>query len=292
MTSGIATVSAGGQITALNHSFVNTLGFNFESNLQGRSIYDEKSLLDSGFVEKILRCLKRKEAANYENPYRGPDNLEKYIEYTLTPIQMDDHGFEVEVLFTVNDITLERKEKERLTAEAMLDGLTGLYKQDKLISEVENRINEAKEYRYLLGMVHIDVDNFSKVNSKFGHQAASEVLGLVGHRIRSSINQDRDVGFRTGGDEFAVIFAQFPSGALEIIVSRLFNRLSELYSVSVDGRQEDIKCTFSVGVTEYSPDKDQSAEKLYKESDDATYEAKRNGKNRVVFYGSESHGRE
>ena len=202
---GIATVRPGGEITALNDAFVKTLGFKFKSDLQDHSIYDNKYLRDSGVVEKILRCFEHKKEASYEIDYVGSDGKDKVIEYTLTPIQMDEHGFEVEVLFTVNDVTLERKEKERLTVEATYDGLTGLIKQEKIIPKLNSAIEHAKKNGYLLGVAHIDLDDFSKINSKYGHPAASEVLGLVGQRIKSSIQQERDLGFRSGGDEFVIV---------------------------------------------------------------------------------------
>jgi diguanylate cyclase len=128
------------------------------------------------------------------------------------------------------------------------------------------------------------VDNFREVNTNYGHPVASKVLSIIGRRIKASISSKKDYGFRTGGDEFAIILTKYPPDALEIIVKRLVNKLSELYSPNIAGHEDVLKCTFSVGVTTYSQERNQTAQEIYEEADKATYKAKERGKNLIVFY--------
>lgn len=282
--SGIATIGVGGHITALNKAFVDVLGFQSPEQLKDQSIFNNKYFIESEFTEKILFCSEQQKEHTADRPYRGPDNKARFIEFTLTPIQIDEFGLDAEVLFTVKDITLEQEEKNRLAAEAMYDGLTGLLKHEKFYERLRDRINYAIQAGKQLGIVHIDLDDFGAINTKYKHHAASEVLKVVGQRIKSSIDQDKDLGFRVGGDEFAVIFTGYHTGSLEVVITRLFKKLSEIYTVNDGERNHIITCTFSMGVSTYSSERNQTAEKLYKEADDAMYIAKENGKNQFVFY--------
>lgn len=283
--SGIATVT-GTYITASNNMFADILGFGSDDQSLMGDTSDNKTFVEAGFTDRILDCLERKQPYSDEKPYCGPDNKERFIRYTLTPIQLDEHGFEVEVLFTVEDITLETAEKERLAEEASRDGLTGLIIQNKFNDRLTDTIQGSKIDKFPIAVIHIDIDDFGTINTNYGHPVASEVLRLVGQRIINSTCGRRDSGFRVGGDEFAVICTRYSSGALEIMIQRLFNKLSEVYSVGLSGKEHIIKCTFSIGVSEYSEEKDQNAETLYTESDKATYEAKDRGKCRYIFYNS------
>ncbi len=287
--SGIATINAdGGRITAVNKAFVEILGFESEKQLKNQSISDNKIFRDNGFSGNILDCFERQREYSNILPYQGPDNKKRFIEYTLTPFQIDDYGLDREVLFTVKDVTLEKEENNRLAVEAMYDATTGLFKHGKFIDSLSEEVDAAKRESYRLGVAHIDLDDFGAVNKKYGHHAASEILKLMGQRIKSSIDQNKDLGFRVGGDESAIIFTRYQAGSLEVIVERLFNKLSEVYGVNDGDRDQVIKCTFSVGVSTYSEDRDQTAKKLYKEADDAMYIAKERGKNRYFFYGTGS----
>jgi len=284
--SGLATIATGGKISSLNDAFVSILGFNSKDQLLGLSIYENKIFVDSGIANNILTYFEQQENASSAivQQYVGPDEKNRHIEYTLTWFALDEYGFEEEVILTVKDVTLEREENIRLAKKAMYDELTGLIRQGKFTEKLKEEIHKVKLSRQSLSLVHIDLDNFGNINKKYKHYAASEILSVVGSRINQSIDKNRDLAFRVGGDEFAVIFSDYENGSLKNIISRLFSQLSKKYSINDGERNHVVKCTFSVGISSYSPDKDQSAEILYNEADEATLAAKMQGKNRCIFF--------
>ena len=188
------------------------------------------------------------------------------------------------MLFTVRDVTLEIGEKHRLQKEANYDDLTGLLKHGKFNDTLAATLENIRSSSGTLALIHLDIDNFRDFNTRHGHPVASEILRIIGRRIEASISSRRDFGFRTGGDEFAVILTCFSPDTLQIVVERLINKLTELYNLKVGSTEQILKCTFSVGVVEYSFERNQTAIEIYEEADKATFQAKDAGRNQIVYF--------
>ena len=282
--SGIATLDSDLRITDYNKAFVDTLKFDASDSINSNSVESNTHFLKSSFPDKIRHCISDSAEISGTAEYFGPEDETRFIEYTLTPIPLDEHDFKVEVLFTVRDVTLEVDEKNRLRKEANYDDLTGLLKHGRFNERLEKVLEEVRSSGGTLALVHIDIDNFRDFNSDHGHPVASEMLRIIGKRIEASISSRRDFGFRTGGDEFAVILTGFSADALQIVVERLVNKLTELYHLKVGDTVKILKCTFSVGVVEYSSERNHTAMELYKEADTATFQAKDAGRNQIVYF--------
>lgn len=99
------------------------------------------------------------------------------------------------------------REYERINAKlllyANLDELTGLYNRRVFDRAMEEAVNNSRELAYL---VLIDLDNFKKINDKYGHHMGDEVLKELSTLLRQSFDQKRHVVSRWGGDEFAIIY--------------------------------------------------------------------------------------
>jgi diguanylate cyclase (GGDEF)-like protein/PAS domain S-box-containing protein len=281
---GIATFDWNLNITEVNKAFVETLNFDDSELLGENGVHLNKNFMASSFPEKIWECVNTQNEFSGIEEYIDSNHGARILEYTLTPLPLDDRNFHVEVLFTVKDITLEIEEKKHLEEKANYDDLTGLFKHGRFHEVLKTKLEEIRGSKRTLAVIHLDVDNFRDFNTKYGHPVASELLGIVGRRIKASTSTRRDYGFRTGGDEFAVILTEYSPDALEVVVQRLVGKLSNLYSVTVAGAENIMKCTFSVGVAEYSHQRRQDAQEIYREADKATYDAKDGGKNRVVFF--------
>ena len=280
---GIATFDLGMRITDANQVFLKTLHFDEAAPLDENAVHNNQYFAQSTFPKKIWQCIESKaELAGTQDYYIG-NSEKRVLEYTLTPIPLDDRGFRAEVLFTVRDVTLEMEEKARLEERANYDEMTGLLKGEKLDETLAQAL-PALGSDDTLALLHLDLDDFRDINTEFGHQVGSKVLSIVGQRIQGCISRDKDYAFRTGGDEFAVLLTRYAPGTLELVVQRVTQRLANVFSVSVAGQAVNLNCTFSVGVAEYSQTREQDAELLYKEADDATYQAKEQGKNCVVYF--------
>lgn len=282
--SGIATLDSDLHITDFNRVFVDTLKFEADHSQNSTTAESNQYFLNSIFPENIRQCICDLADCSGTIEYLGPNNKTRFLEYTLTPISLDDNHYRVEVLFTVRDVTLEIDERNRLQEKANYDELTGLLRHGKFNHTLEASLENVKSYGSTLALMHIDIDNFGDFNTEHGHPAANELLRIFGQRIKASISSRRDFGFRTGGDEFAVILTSFSPDNLQVIVERIINNLSGLYSLSVGGAEKSLKCTLSVGVVEYSYQRNQTVIEMYEEADKATYQAKDRGRDQIVYY--------
>ncbi len=172
-------------------------------------------------------------------------------------------------------------ERSRLTAElkvqADTDGLTGVLNRGALERAVV-QLAEAQEAPSPIGLILLDLDHFKAVNDQYGHAAGDAALRLSASRLRGLL-RDEDIVARFGGEEFAVVVPNAGEARLAEIAERLRRAIEGKPFPLDDGRA--ITLTASLGVARISTAEDVWPE-LLKAADGALYEAKRQGRNRVV----------
>jgi diguanylate cyclase (GGDEF)-like protein len=154
------------------------------------------------------------------------------------------------------------------------DALTRLYNRRVFHETLGREVARARRYDRQLTLVIFDLDDFKAVNERLGHLEGDAVLGEVAERIRGAV-RSADVACRVGGDEFAVIM---PESALADGV-KLSERLQR--AVSNTGIIQVGRIGISAGVAELT--KVDDARSLFERADHALYEAKGEGKGRVVL---------
>ena len=153
------------------------------------------------------------------------------------------------------------------------DGLTGLYNRRHVMERADDRLTEARPTGRGFAALMVDIDNFKRINDRYGHSTGDEVLREVAARLRTAV-RDGDLVGRYGGEEF-VFFADSNDGAK--IAERI--RLDVARApVALSG--EPVHATISVGVAQLSPH-DSGLEELLSRADGALYVAKRQGRNCV-----------
>lgn len=162
-----------------------------------------------------------------------------------------------------------------------LDGLTGVYNRrffdDRLIVE----INRAKRYNNPLSLAIFDIDFFKKFNDTYGHRAGDFVLSALAQFVKKQL-RSQDIVCRYGGEEFVVIMPMTKGYDAAMVLSRLRSDLQNRYFYSeFDNR--DFNILISVGVAEFPSDA-QDQDSLIRAADEALYEAKHTGRNRVVMF--------
>jgi len=172
--------------------------------------------------------------------------------------------------------------REELRRQAVRDPLTGLFNRRHFEDLLQRRFaayhREAKGFSLLL----IDIDHFKAVNDRLGHDAGDEVLRAVGVALQKCCREDEGV-FRLGGEEF-VVMLEDPEGtktpaAAERVRSMVENLKIEFQHSALH------RVTVSVGAARCPDDAMESAV-LIRRADQAMYEAKRAGRNRVCLAGS------
>ncbi len=166
-----------------------------------------------------------------------------------------------------------RKKNEELERLSVTDGLTGVYNRRYLMQALAGEVRRARRSKQPFALLMVDVDNFKKYNDTFGHLAGDEVLARLASVLRESI-REVDCAARYGGEEFAVVLAETGAEGGVAVAERVRARLaSETFAGG--------GVTVSVGVAEF-PEHGDTSESLIANADGALYQAKREGRNRVV----------
>jgi len=157
------------------------------------------------------------------------------------------------------------------------DPLTGLLNRQSLERDVERELERLKRYRGVGSLIFLDLDNFKKVNDWYGHAAGDEVLVGLGRLLQEQTRAVDIVG-RFGGEEF---LAYFPGNDAEAARTTAERLLACFRAKSFT--PAEIRVTFSAGVAQalaHGHDFDA----LSRHADQAMYQAKKLGKNRVVVW--------
>jgi diguanylate cyclase (GGDEF)-like protein len=163
-----------------------------------------------------------------------------------------------------------REELERLS---VTDGLTGLFNRRHLIEHLASEVSRSRRNHHSFAVLMMDVDHFKTYNDTHGHLAGDEVLVRVSRILRESI-RDIDFPTRYGGEEFLVLLPETSLDRAVEVAERIRTRLaSETFA---GGR-----ITLSAGVASF-PEFGETAEAVIMCADVALYEAKREGRDRVV----------
>lgn len=172
------------------------------------------------------------------------------------------------------DLKNAQVELQRL---AETDFLTGIANNRRFFEDGEREIQRARRYGHPLAALMLDLDHFKKVNDTYGHAAGDKVLVAMTDTFRRLL-RDIDVFGRLGGEEFAILLPETDLAGGRATAERLRMAIAE---TQIDAGNRTLKITISIGVTLLSPD-DAGLDAVLKRADDAMYEAKRHGRNRVV----------
>ena len=216
----------------------------------------------------------------------------------LAPM-LDASGRVTHFLGTLTDVTervrsehrlLEKQrqlEKSKRTLEglALKDGLTGLYNRRHLSEQLAREWNRARRDQLPLSLFMIDIDHFKRFNDTYGHLAGDQCIRLVADTVRRCFARGSDLVARYGGEEFVALAAGVERRQARERAELLREAIHELAGER-QGRSGPHPVTVSVGLATATPDERISAEDLLDAADRALYQAKRQGRDRVVHAAS------
>jgi diguanylate cyclase (GGDEF)-like protein/PAS domain S-box-containing protein len=169
-----------------------------------------------------------------------------------------------------------KEEAERL---AITDPLTGLFNRRFLEEKLSNELIRAKAHNNYLSIVMADIDHFKRINDAYGHKVGDEVLKALALILRAN-TRENDTVARYGGEEFVILLSNVSKYDAYRIAERI--RL-EIEDTSFEEIGVPEKITVSFGISCF-PEDGEDAIDLLKKADQALYQAKSQGRNRVVVF--------
>jgi diguanylate cyclase (GGDEF)-like protein len=166
-----------------------------------------------------------------------------------------------------------RSQNEELERLSTTDGLTGLANHRFLMQRLEEERIRARRSNRSFSVLMADVDHFKEYNDTFGHPAGDEVLKKVATILRDA-TREMDCAARYGGEEFAVVMPETNVAGAIAVAERIRERTGR---EKFPGRQ----ITLSIGVAEFPADGD-APQAVVAAADRALYQAKRDGRDRVI----------
>jgi len=174
--------------------------------------------------------------------------------------------------------------QEQLEILAKTDELTGCLSRRYLMERLENELERAARYKRLLGLVMFDIDDFKRLNDTHGHTTGDAALRSIGEVLQRSLRTADFVG-RYGGDEFLLVLPETSAHGTFQLAERIRNGISRR---EFDLRAGTMRLTVSGGVVGYPEAGVVTPEDLIDRADQALYQAKAAGRNRVFSYQPET----
>jgi len=171
------------------------------------------------------------------------------------------------------------RSREQLQNQSIRDPLTGLFNRRYMEESFERELHRAARSKTpMVSFMMIDIDHFKKINDTFGHDAGDMVLRELSH-ILLKHSRKEDIACRFGGEEFVLCLPGASQEIAERRASDIREAISRL-SLRYDGSDMGV-ITISVGISVY-PDLGETSTELMKKADQALYQAKEAGRNRVI----------
>ncbi|QGT78081.1 diguanylate cyclase [Guyparkeria halophila] len=205
----------------------------------------------------------------------GPREM-LWFEGHIQPLAEPVNG-ERAVVWVARNITPRRDLEEKLRRASVIDPLTGVFNRRKLLEVLAERFGEHRRYGEPCAVVMIDVDHFKRVNDQYGHSVGDEVLIAIAEIGRGMLREN-DLLSRFGGEEFVLVLPQTDLDDARQVAERFRRAVIEGLATHFP----DIPpVTISQGVAAMR-EGDTSHEGALHRADQALYEAKRQGRNRIV----------
>jgi len=178
---------------------------------------------------------------------------------------------------------LSKKQKKQQMALELLsvhDRLTGLYNYSYFLDRMEEEKKRADRYEKELSFIMLDIDHFKHYNDTYGHEQGNVVLKKIAKTIRES-TRDVDIVSRYGGEEFVVLLPRTPKKQAVDVAERI-RKSVEVLEFPGNKEQPIVKKAISGGVATYPHDSKDAAGLVVK-ADEALYEAKESGRNKICI---------
>lgn len=202
-------------------------------------------------------------------PVQRKDGSVFFADVSSAPLILAGRPYVVGVF---HDVTERKQAEEEIALQATTDPLTGIANRREFHAQLKKEVERSKRYATPLSLIMYDIDHFKRINDTFGHDAGDSVLRELAELVKRHI-RTVDTLARWGGEEFMIIMPQSDGMAAGDAAEKLRGEITQHPFKGVG------TLTVSFGVTAFTPHDDINA--FLKRVDDALYQAKKSGRNRV-----------
>ncbi len=277
---GIWATDSEGKTLYANQKIAELLGFPL-TDFYERPSHELISGVTQDEIQSRQKRRGRDAAENYELHHTRPDGAKRVLGISASPLVDDNHY--LGSLAMITDITAARQAENELVYRATHDPLTGLANRALLLERVQESLDAAAKAG--LGSTAVlvaDIDQFKLVNDSYGHAAGDELLVEVSRRWEGALRSG-DLIARFGGDEFVILC----SGACMEVARQCATRLlaTLIAPIELDIRGVNVTASIGIAVSTGGDLTDASdAATLLRFADAAMYEAKAQGRGRIVAF--------
>lgn len=162
---------------------------------------------------------------------------------------------------------------------AITDSLTAVFSRRYFLERFKEEIARSKKLKYIFSFLMVDIDYFKNYNDRFGHLVGDVILKEAARMVKENIRQIDLLG-KYGGDEFCVILNETDKVQAEFVAERIRKTIS---GNPIRAYDEDLKITVSIGIAVF-PGDSSTPSALIEKADQALYQAKQSGRNKVYTY--------
>jgi diguanylate cyclase (GGDEF)-like protein/PAS domain S-box-containing protein len=268
--SGIVVLNTTGHVVEINPYARLLIGQNIEDAI-GKPL--ETVLKDWPSLGSFLQLNERLE--NEISVTRN--NRTSFLLVQVSPIRNKRDIFSGHVI-VVLDITDRKQAEMELERLARTDALTGVTNRRQFFETAEKQFELAKRYSRQLAVMMLDVDYFKNINDRYGHRTGDQVLQFIAGACQRQV-RSTDTFARYGGEEFICLLPEQSERGAHDLAERIRQMIEQ---AEVQFEAQSIRTTVSIGLAFIQDTSDLTLEKLIDHADQALYESKSAGRNRIT----------
>ncbi|MEH6814229.1 MAG: EAL domain-containing protein [Motiliproteus sp.] len=274
---GIVITDASPSVLAVNRSYTAITGYTEEEVIGKNPNILSSGRQDKAFYQTLWKSLLQTGRWQGEL-WNRRKNGELFLEWLTISAMRDKHDDITHYVATFSDISQLKESTDKLAFLAHHDPLTRLPNRMSLDTHLKHGLQLAEQHRQSVAVLFLDLDQFKFINDSYGHPCGDKVLSQVAQRLLQHLQPSCKLTHH-GGDEFVVVVDNATTEAAEIVARSLLDSLQQPFET--DGMAFHISS--SIGISLY-PQHGQDPDTLIKNADAAMFEAKKQGRNRFIFY--------